>query len=66
MKKAIITFILACSLLAGCIHDKTAGNDVPESDLIGSKTNTVFQIQFNEERYIWESFLFPTNRTTGR
>ena len=66
MKKLIIAFVIACSLLAGCINDKPANNDVSEADLIGSKTNVVFQIQFNEERYIWESFLFPTNRTTGR
>ena len=38
--------------LAGCCSD----------DNVAEMT---FGSSFNQETYVWESFMFPTNRTTG-
>lgn len=56
MKKLIIA-ALASMLLAGCCYnpDKPKYYD-------NSSTNVIMQTEFNEENYVWESFIFSTNR----
>ena len=29
-------------------------------------TKTIYATPFNEETYVWQDFMFPTNRTSGR
>jgi len=49
---------LACATtMIGCKSDDAANN---------SNNKTMMSAGFNEETYIWESFLFPTNRTSGK
>ena len=43
----------------GCIADKS--ND---SENYSEENAVIFSTNFNEEHYIWESFLFPTNINT--
>lgn len=59
MKKIlyIIALSLACILLPSC---KNSQNNFYYQSQKQIHTN-----DFNEEVYVWESFLFPTNRTTG-
>lgn len=55
LKKALAALAIM-AVLVGC----TTKNDY-QGD---TGTNTViFAAGFNEEQYVWEAFLFPTNRT---
>ena len=61
IKKAIVETLLAFTLLgcvAGCQTDKSNYQTV-------DGTNQVMKVEFNQEQYIWQGFLFPTNRTSG-
>ena len=59
MKKlSCILLSLALLLAVGCQTDKVTYEKVPSQATMQSSS-------FNQEHYVWESFLFPTNRTTG-
>ena len=60
-KKIAIALFIASMMLSGCKSKEQI--NVPQQP---TTTNTIQLIEFNQEHYIWESFLFPTNRTTGR
>ena len=62
MKITKILTILAFSatLLAGCIH--LGCDNEPKSVFYQSPTNTPAGTAFNEEVYVWETFIFSTNR----
>ena len=56
MKNIIIITIVSCLMLFGC-------KSKPEnSSYYNNTTNTIMQTQFNEEHYVWEGFIFSTNR----
>lgn len=57
MKKIIAISLV---LLAGCIHEPDTKPTKPM--YYDSSTNAVMQTGFNEEQYIWETFIFSTNR----
>lgn len=56
--KAIAVAALLGSLLFGCATG-------PDYETDPGSTNKVMTIEFNQEQYIWQGFLFPTNRTSG-
>ena len=61
MKKIAVIMFIASLLAAGCAcKEKKTFSDQP------AMTNVIQSADFNQEHYIWEQFLFPTNRTTGR
>ena len=49
----LVAFVLGC-------QTQPKYEDVPDQPAVMQSAG------FNEEHYIWESFLFPTNRTSGR
>ena len=57
MKKIIAIVTLSCMLLFGC---KSKPQTPTYYD--GGSTNVIMQTQFNEENYVWEGFIFSTNR----
>ena len=60
MIRNLLLMLTACSIVAIC-GCKSNEITVIESDhKVEMKSGA-----FNEEHYVWESFLFPTNRTTG-
>jgi hypothetical protein len=42
-------------LFIGCTSSKQSSEQIPQG--------MIFSSSFNEENYVWESFMFPTNRT---
>ena len=60
IKKFLIASLFAI-LIAGCMSDGKQEPAIPSV-----QNEEVMMIDFNQEVYIWENFLFPTNRTTGR
>ena len=59
--KSLVYAILSISLffVFGCQSDKTISyENIPNQPIMQSS-------DFNQEHYIWEIFLFPTNRTSG-
>ena len=61
IKNIIVKTLFALTLLgyvAGCQSDKSNYQTV-------DGTNQVMKVEFNQEQYIWQGFLFPTNRTSG-
>lgn len=65
MKKILL--ILSMSLIfTGCISECNDCNYEPNYQYPTVKDEVlIFGTDFNEEHYIWESFIFPTNRTDG-
>lgn len=57
-KKLIALFLVAVVSLCGCCS-KTPDKSNTYTDMNSSPT----QSGFNDESYIWEIFVFPTNRT---
>ena len=57
MKKIIAIAILSCLMFAGC---KSKPQNPSYYD--GESTNVIMQTEFNEENYVWEGFIFSTNR----
>lgn len=59
MKKTLSMLLAICMLLTlvGC------KSNISDYENIQNKTQ--MRSSFNDEVYVWESFLFPTNRTTG-
>ena len=57
----LLSVVVLAVLLIGCT---TTTADKAEAN---SSTNQTMSCsgKFNEESYIWQSFLFPTNRTSG-
>lgn len=60
MKKIIAIAALASLMLFGC-----KSKPQPSYYDGGSTTNVIMQTEFNEESYIWESFIFSTNRVSN-
>lgn len=58
---AIIGIIITTKIICGCQNNETKFENVESIN----NTNLVFQTKFNEEQYIWQYFIFPTNRTSG-
>lgn len=61
MKKIIAIAALSCLILFGC---KSKPQNPSYYDG-GSTTNVIMQTEFNEETYVWESFIFSTNRVNN-
>lgn len=57
MKKLIAIAIISSLVLFGC---KTKPQTPTYYD--GGSTNVIMQTEFNEENYVWEGFIFSTNR----
>ena len=62
IKKFLTGIILVC-LTFGCVSDISDDNDGFNNIIM---TNQSFRSDFNKESYIWESFIFPTNRVMDR
>lgn len=59
MKKIITIAIFASLMLFGC-------KSKPQPSYYdGGSTNIIMQTEFNEENYIWEGFIFSTNRVNN-
>ena len=55
MKKLFAALtIIGVMCFSGCVSEKNCSGS-------SSKTNTTFSA-FNDETYVWESFIFTTNR----
>ena len=67
IKKLLGGLILVC-LIFGCVSDISDDNDEKDNDGFNNiiMTNQTFKSDFNKESYIWESFIFPTNRVMDR
>jgi outer membrane PBP1 activator LpoA protein len=57
----LLSIVVLAALLIGCT---TASADKAQANSTTNQTMTCSG-KFNEESYIWQSFLFPTNRTSG-
>ena len=55
----LIVVSIGILALAGCSSERFDRN-VPRGTAVASPAS------FSDETYVWEGFLFPTNRTTGR
>lgn len=66
----IITVAIMSLFLCSCIdctsYDNNIDNEVHFANPTVIDDNVIiFRTDFNNEHYIWESFYFPTNRTSG-
>lgn len=60
MKKLVAISLV---LLAGCIGCVNQPKTKPVTPAYyDSNANAAMQTEFNEEQYIWETFIFSTNR----
>lgn len=68
MVKKILTWIFLICLICGCVSDSYYDNKEKDEDGFNHiiMTNQTFKSDFNKESYIWEGFLFPTNRVMDR
>ena len=64
IKKLLGGLILVC-LIFGCVSDISDDKDKDGFNKI-IMTNQTFKSDFNKESYIWEIFIFPTNRVMDR
>lgn len=64
-KKFIAGLFLVC-LMCGCVSDISDDNDDKDEYNTVTMTNQTFKSDFNKESYIWEGFIFPTNRVMDR
>ena len=56
-----LSILALAALIAGCSFFKE-----PEKEpIVQNDAQVIMQNSFNEEQYVWESFQFPTNRTSG-
>ena len=67
IKKFLTGIILVC-LIFGCVSDISDDNNEKDNDGFNNiiMTNQSLRSDFNKETYIWESFIFPTNRVMDR
>ena len=66
IKKFLTGIILVC-LIFGCVSDISDDNNEKDDGFNNIiMTNQSFKSDFNKESYIWESFIFPTNRVMHR
>ena len=67
INKFLTGIILVC-LTFGCVSDISDDNNEKDNDGFNNiiMTNQSFRSDFNKESYIWESFIFPTNRVMDR
>ena len=58
----VTIFTILASILSGCLSSgkKTGGNQY-----YPSQTNSLVGDGFNEEVYVWEGFIFSTNRVNS-
>ena len=61
MKKIIAIATLSCLMLFGC---KSKPQN-PQYYDGRNNTNVMMQTEFNDETYVWESFIFSTNRVNN-
>ena len=67
MIKKILTGIILVFLIFGCVSDISDDNNEKDDGFNNIiMTNQSFKSDFNKESYIWESFIFPTNRVMDR
>ena len=67
MIKKILTGIILVCLIFGCVSDISDDNNEKDDGFNNIiMTNQSFKSDFNKESYIWESFIFPTNRVMDR
>lgn len=61
MKKFILAFLLGISLIfVGC---KSSYSEELKFEDEKTLQPTQYERSFNDESYIWENFVFPTNKT---
>lgn len=66
IKKFLTGIILVC-LIFGCVSDISDDNNEKDDGFNNIiMTNQSFKSDFNKESYIWEIFIFPTNRVMDR
>ena len=68
MINKILTGIILVCLIFGCVSDISDDNNEKDNDGFNNiiMTNQSLRSDFNKETYIWESFIFPTNRVMDR
>ncbi len=68
MIKKFLTGIFLVCLMVGCVSDSYYDNEEKDEDGFNKTimTNKTFKSDFNKESYVWESFIFPTNRVMDR
>lgn len=66
MFKKFITGVFLICLICGCVSDISDDNCDKDGFSTVIMTNQTFKSDFNKESYIWESFIFPTNRVMDR
>ena len=67
MINKILTGIILVCLIFGCVSDISDDNNEKDDGFNNIiMTNQSFRSDFNKETYIWESFIFPTNRVMDR
>ena len=67
MIKKFLTGIFLVCLIFGCVSDISDDNNEKDDGFNNIiMTNQSFRSDFNKESYIWESFIFPTNRVMDR
>ena len=68
MINKILTGISLVCLIFGCVSDISDDNNEKDNDGFNNiiMTNQSLRSDFNKESYIWESFIFPTNRVMDR
>lgn len=68
MIKKIITCLSLICLMCGCTSDVSHNIKDDDKNVFNNviMTNQTFETDFNKEVYIWEIFIFPTNRIMDR
>lgn len=61
-----LAILSLCILFSGCIESRNSQNtdDNAKYETIVT-TNALQSTNFNEESYVWEVLIFPTNRVQG-
>ncbi len=61
MKKLFLAFLTIISLtFIGCVYSSREKLEFEDEKALHSET---YERSFNDESYIWENFVFPTNKT---
>ena len=68
MIKKLLCGLILVYLMFGCVSDTSDDNNEKDNNGFNNiiMTNQSFKSDFNKESYIWESFIFPTNRVMDR
>lgn len=61
-----LAILSLCILFSGCIESRKSQNaDTNQKYETNVTTNALESKNFNEETYVWENLVFPTNRVQG-